>query len=240
LKNPITSQYTDGSYLEKVKDWHASDAPWKAKKIILMLEKHQISPKAVYDIGCGAGEILVELQRHMGRDIVFRGYDISPQGIDICRPKENRTLKFFNQDFLLTEMDPCDLLLLLDVFEHIPDYIGFLEKLREKSFLFLFHIPLDISVQAIKRKSSIMLEMRTQYGHLHYFTKETALSTLSDTGFEVIDYFYTDDRETMRPPKTVRHRLVYEVRKWLYKLNPDFSAFMFASYNLMVLARRAR
>jgi len=29
------------------------------------------------------------------------------------------------------------------------------------------------------------------YAHLHYFSKETALRTLEDAGYEVLDYFYT-------------------------------------------------
>ena len=58
-----TDQYTNGVYLEKVKDWHVSDFPWKASNVFHMIEKHSLSVHTVYDIGCGAGEILVELQK---------------------------------------------------------------------------------------------------------------------------------------------------------------------------------
>lgn len=33
--------------------------------------------------------------------------------------------------------------------------------------------------------------MRRSVGHIHYFTKETALALLEDTGYRVIDHGYT-------------------------------------------------
>ena len=232
------NQYVDGTYLEKVREWHAGDSPWKASKVLRMLRSRHLSPKSVCDVGCGAGKILVEMQRKMPQEVVFCGYDISPQAISIARPQENSKLHFFNEDILLTETGPFDLLLLLDVFEHVADYLGFLEALRKKASWFIFHIPLDFSVASAKRKSATILNMREQYGHLHYFTKETALATLADTGYQVVDYFYTDDLEmAAKPPKGLRPRLGYEARKLMFRRNQDLAAFIFASYNLLVLAR---
>ena len=77
----------------------------------------------------------------------------------------------------------------IDVFEHVEDYFGFLRKLREKAEYKIFHIPLDLSVQTVLRSSPI-IKGRKSVGHIHYFTKETALETLKDTGYEIIDYFY--------------------------------------------------
>jgi SAM-dependent methyltransferase len=238
VRTSSVNQYIDGTYLEKVREWHAGDSPWKASKVLRMLGSHHLSPKSVCDVGCGAGKILVEMQRKMPQEVVFCGYDISPQAISIARPQENSKLHFFNEDILFTETRPFDLLLLLDVFEHVADYIGFLEALRKKASWFIFHIPLDFSVGSAKRKSATILKMREQYGHLHYFTKETALATLADTGYQVVDYFYTDDLEMAeKPPKGLRPRLGYEARKLMFRRNPDLAAFIFASYNLLVLAR---
>jgi hypothetical protein len=115
----------------------------------------------------------------MEGDIEFFGYDISPQAIALCKSKENATLHFRRCDFLTEINDSYDLLLLLDVFEHIPDYLGFLSSLCSRAEWFVFHIPLDLNVEAMLRKSRPMMWMRSQYGHLHYFTAETAFATLS-------------------------------------------------------------
>jgi hypothetical protein len=49
---------------------------------------------------------------------------------------------------------------------------------------------LDLSVQAVLRKNGLLLR-RDHHAHLHYFTKETALRTLTDVGYQLVDYFYT-------------------------------------------------
>lgn len=80
---------------------------------------------------------------------------------------------------------------------------------------------------------------RTPLGHLHYFTKETAIATLADAGFEIADHFYTDDLEISDAmiPKWVKPRVIYELRKLVFRCNRDLAVSLFESFNLMVLAR---
>ena len=233
-----TNRYIDGTYLEKVTDWHAGDSPWKASKILQMLEKNNLKPKSIYDVGCGAGEILVELQKRMDEETELCGYDISPQAISISKKKQNDKLRFYNEDFLTSNASPPDLLLLLDVFEHVPDYMGFLDVLRIKVDWILFHIPLDIAARELLRRSEYMLYMREKFGHLHYFTKDTALATLRDVGYEIIDYYYTDDAETaVKAPRRLKQKLNYKLRKFVFYWKPDLAASLWSNFNIMVLAR---
>ena len=78
--------------------------------------------------------------------------------------------------------EPFDLCMCFDVCEHVDDYIGFLKSLTDKARYFLFNIPLDLSVRSILLKN--YLGTRARYGHLHYFTRESALATLNYCGFE--------------------------------------------------------
>ena len=234
-----TSQYVDGTYARKIHDWHAGDAPWKSAKVLRMLARHELSPRTVCDVGCGAGEILAEMQRRLPQDTEFTGFDISPQAIAMARPKENRRLRFRNEDFLVAITPPFDLLLLLDVFEHVPDYLGFLEALRERASRFIFHIPLEISLQSLRREAAAVREARSRYGHLHHFTKQTALAALRDTGYEAVDHFYTDDWEGP-PSGCSMQRLACEARKLMARVHPDLAALVFARFNLLVLARAKR
>jgi hypothetical protein len=150
-------------------------------------------------------------------------------------------LKFRNEDFLTSTAPPPDLLLLLDVLEHVSDYIGFLDAMRRKADWIIFHIPLDICVKEVLRKSRYLLVMRQQYGHLHYFTKQTAIAALADVGYNIVDYFYTDDKEISDENPRRLSRVVYEAaRRRLFRINQDFAASFFNHYNLMVLARGDR
>jgi SAM-dependent methyltransferase len=231
-----TSQYVDGTYSLKVADWHAEDSPRKAAHVLRMLARHRLVPKTICDVGCGAGEVLVEMQRRMPANTVLTGCDISPQAIAICRPKENRRLKFIRAPRRDMDMDRSELLLLLDVFEHVPDYVGLLEALRAKASWFVFHIPLEISLQSTRKDSATIREMRSRYGHLHHFTKGTALATLADAGYDVVDHFYTDDWHCS-PPRRLRHRVSYEARRLMFRLAPNLATLVFHGFNLLVLAR---
>ena len=55
------------------------------------------------------------------------------------------------EDLTVSSRSHYDVLLVIDVFEHVPDYLGFIEKLRQKADLKVFHIPLDLSVSSIVR-----------------------------------------------------------------------------------------
>jgi SAM-dependent methyltransferase len=232
------NQYQSGEYLEKVPDWHTSDSAWKAARVLKLIQKNNLRPKTIFDIGCGAGGVLAELQKKMPLDVELIGYDISPQAIMLARKNEKERLKFFGIDFSASKGASADLLLLLDVLEHVPDYLGFLQSLQGRAEWFIFHIPLDISVQSTRKKSQTIMDMRTQFGHLHYFNKETALATLRDAGYEITDYFYTDDKDGFEcKNKTLKARVIRGLRRLTFRWDPDIAAFLFDHFNLLVLAR---
>jgi len=124
------------------------------------------------------------------------GYDVSPQAIDLAQTRASDTIRFEIANFEQAGDKFFDLILVLDVIEHLPDYFSFLQMLKARSRYKIFHIPLDLSVQTIFRKNAL-LKRRDMYEHIHYFTKETALRTLADSGYEVLDSFYTPRSSTL-------------------------------------------
>jgi 2-polyprenyl-3-methyl-5-hydroxy-6-metoxy-1,4-benzoquinol methylase len=223
----------NGEYLRNNPTWHVEDSPWKAKQIMKMLARNSISKKKVAEIGCGAGEILNQLYAAMPDDVSFTGYDISSDAINLARPREKERLKFKLENFAETN-ETFDLLLMIDVFEHVNDYLGFLKLCKNKAKNTIFHIPLDISVQAILRNK--LMAVRNSVGHLHYFTKETALATLADSGYEIVDYFYTPGSADL-PRKTLKSKIAFFPRKLLFKANQDLSVKILGGCSLLVLAR---
>jgi hypothetical protein len=170
----------------------------------------------------------------MSEETRFFGYEISPQAFALCQPRENDRLRFFCTDLIAAETPVFDLLLCLDVFEHVEDYFAFLRGLRGKATDKIFHIPLDLSVQWLWRRQPILRE-REQAGHLHYFTKETALLTLRDTGYEVVDWTYTAG--AIAHPRSVKAKLASWPRRVLFSLNQDLVVRVLGGYSLLVLAR---
>jgi SAM-dependent methyltransferase len=240
----MSTIYGSGEYLEATgRTWHAPDSPWKAGQILRIISKNDMHPKNVAEIGCGAGRILEELSKQPYlRDVQFEGYDISPDAIEICNRIDNRNCNFYCSDLLAEEntRKRFDILLVIDVFEHIPDYIGFVSKCRNKADYKIYHIPLDISVSSVLRNSFIPTGgvFAGGRGHIHYFTADWAMATLRETGHEIIDYFYTAGSFGVFWQDPSIKTAIANCPRWLFsKFSLPFTARVFGGYSLLVLAR---
>lgn len=228
------SIYESGAYLEANPTWHAEDSAWKAEKIAGLLARNDVTPASVCEIGTGAGNVLAHLSRQLpGAQCV--GYEISPQAFDLARRLERPGLRFELGNLLQRPDAGFDLVMAIDVFEHVEDYMGFLRALRGKGRFKVFHIPLDLSVQMVWRSAPI-LHARSAVGHLHYFTKETALATLVDTGYEILSWEYTSHSLEL-PPRNAKVRLLRWPRRLAYSLHRDWTVRILGGFSLLVLAR---
>jgi SAM-dependent methyltransferase len=230
----INNYYQENSaYLESNPSWHIEDSPWKAKQILKMIKKNSLQINSIAEIGCGAGEILNRLQTSLPKNVLFTGFDISPDAIKMAQKRKSQRVSFRQED-MIKSREFFDLLLMIDVFEHVEDYMGFLRACKDKSEYKLFHIPLDASMFMIFRNK--LLTMRKSVGHLHYFMKDTALATLSDTGYEIVDHFYTSIILDI-PRKSIKSKMGYMPRRLLSLMSEDFAAKTIGGFSLMVLAK---
>ncbi len=234
-ENCMTRIYEDGTYLGNNPLWHEDDSPWKVKQIRKIIEKNSLTPKKICEIGCGAGEILNLLSEQYGKDVELFGYEISQQAFDLCKKKAKKNLTFYLSDLLTNSDSFFDIVLAIDVFEHVEDYFGFLRKLKNKAKFKIFHIPLDLSVQTVLRSSPI-IRGRRLVGHLHYFSKETALETLKDIGYEIVDYMYTGGSLEL-PKRGWKSNLLKIPRKIAFKINNDLAVRILGGYSLLVLTK---
>jgi SAM-dependent methyltransferase len=227
--------YVNGEYAEKNPTYHVADSPWKAQQILKMIARQKLQAQSICEIGCGAGEILRQLQLHLSDTTHFAGYEVSPQAFELCRQRENERLHFFCEDLLLKDIEPFDILLCMDVVEHVEDYLGFLRKLRQKATYKIFHIPLQMSVPGVLLCNYLILRSRKDVGHIHYFMKETMLATLHDTGYEVVDWFYTPSG--VERARNLMAKSLILPRKTLSLINQDLTVRLLGGYSLLVLAK---
>jgi len=227
--------YTDGDYLKNNPTWDVEDAPWKADLIFRMIQKHHIEPKTICEIGCGCGEILRQLQLKMPDSIKFTGYEISPQAYELCRKRSNARLCFKLKNYCDEPDNSCDLLLLIDLIEHLEEYFRFLRDVKGKSQYKILHIPLEMFVFAVLHQS-FLLGQKKKVGHLHFFSKDLALQILKDLDYSVIDYTYTAGYSLPRN-YGLRDWLLKIPRQFLFPVFPDFTVRIFGGYSLLVLVR---
>lgn len=233
MVDDAAARYESGAYLAANPDWHMEDSPWKAANIARLLEETAPTFATAVEVGCGAGLILQELARRMP-DRQWAGYDISPDAEAFWARWADGPVRYARADFLEAG-EPVDLALAIDVFEHVEDYIGFLKRLRAKAKTFVFHIPLDMNAQGLIRGS--MLKSRAAVGHLHYFSKPTALATLQDAGYRILEARFTaSSQHAGRSSRPLRTRIANLPRRLLFPVMPDRTALLFGGYSLLVLA----
>jgi SAM-dependent methyltransferase len=228
------SRYRDGTQLEYAPDWYEADAAWKADLVRKIMRKNRLEPRSICDMGCGTGGVLDHLRRTLPAATKLVGHEMSRQAIALAPEDRKQRVTFVN-----AAAEDCEggyaLMLVLDVLEHVDDYLGFLRTIRGKADAFIFHIPLDVSVQTVLRASPFA-RARDSLGHLHYFSRETALATLHDTGYEIVDEHFTQPGIDLWGGKS---RLVKVPRRIAFRLNPRVAVRVLGGFSLLVLARAA-
>jgi SAM-dependent methyltransferase len=229
---PRPSRYLDGTQLAAAPDWYESDAAWKAEQVRALMRKHGMEPASICDVGCGTGGVLDHLSRTLPPTTKLVGYEMSPQAVALAPAARKQRITFVSE--WSDEFEGgFDLMLVLDVFEHVDDYLGFLRTIRTRAGAFIFHIPLDVSVQTVLRGSPFT-RARESLGHLHYFSRDTALATLHDTGYATVDEELTQPGIDLWGGKS---RLARLPRKAAFRLNPRLAARVMGGFSLLVLAK---
>ena len=182
----MTSRYESGDYLEQNTGWHVEDSAWKARHIGEMIDRLGVPHGRLCDIGCGAGEVVTQLSTRYP-EAEFTGFESSPQAYRLAASRSSEKRKFSMANGL--SESGFDIALAVDVFEHVDDYFGFLRAMKQVAALKIFHIPLDMSALGVALNNPMW--SRRHVGHLHYFSRETALATLEDCGYEVLEWKFT-------------------------------------------------
>jgi hypothetical protein len=227
----VESIYSDGVYRTNNPDWHAADSGWKAERIAAILIRNTVEFTTCVEVGCGSGQILAHLANRMpGKR--YSGYDVSPDAASLWPLPPPPTVTYRLEDFTASS-ETYDLLLLIDVFEHVEDYMGFLRKLAGRARWFVFHVPLEMHMSALLRDRQIYA--RQKVGHLHYFSRATALATLEDTGFRIVDDQLTNlSQETIEGQRALT-RVANVARRGVQSVSQKLAAKILGGYSLLVL-----
>lgn len=232
----LDDRYMDGRYLHSNNTWHEEDSPYKANLVKIAITNNSIQFSSCADIGCGAG-LVTQILSNEFPNSTFTGYDVSNDAKKFwSRRVSTANLKYLNED-LLDADDEYDLIVCLDVFEHIEDYFGFLRRLRSKGKAFIFNVPLDMNAMRILLPG--IKHAREHYGHLHYFNEYSAIETLKDCGFVIKDRFISA-LFAQTTPKNVLQALILLPRLILMSIGKTIGAKVLGGCSLVVYCERGQ
>lgn len=232
--NLPSDKYTSSDYVDHNPTWDCEDSPWKARLVKNIINKAQIEPGSICDVGCGAGGVLAQLRKYYS-EAELHGYEIAPDAAQFWREYEQLDINFSVADISVLNNKKFDVILLLDVIEHVNDPHDFLLRVRSKANFFVFHIPLDLSAITVLREHTL-LEARNIKGHIHYFTKNLALSLLRECGFDVMQWEYS--RAAANAPKRSWQAVLASYpRRLLHAVAGDWGVRALGGETLIVLAR---
>jgi SAM-dependent methyltransferase len=227
------NKYISSDYFRQNPTWDSEDSPWKATLVSKILQASDLNPGSVCEVGCGAGRVLAEL-RHFYPQAKLFGYDIAPDATRFWPEHEHANIRFQFGDFFALNKEVHDIIMLLDVIEHVADPLAFLTNLRGAARHYILHIPLDLSAVAVLREKPILYQ-REKAGHIHYFTKNLALSLLRECGYNIVEWRYSGATFEV-PRRTWKTRLASIPRGLAYALNKDLGVRALGGETLIVLA----
>ncbi len=229
----LTQKYLTRDYLDKNPTWDVEDSPWKARHVMDLLAKCKEEPTTICEIGCGAGGILNALSRSLPNARLY-GFDIAPDVILFWERFKTPQIEFTLGDFLEINARTYDVILLLDLIEHLQDPFHFLHRVSNSTKYIICHIPLDLSAISVLREKPL-LHVREKVGHIHYYTKNIAIALLEGCGYRIVHWAYTGAGFTA-PQRSISTKMAGAFRKAVFSLNRDWGARLLGGETLMVLA----
>lgn len=172
----------------KIKDL---ESRYKIKILSSMIPK-RIKIDNILEFGCGNAAGLRFMAEKRGSKNLF-GIDISQKMVELAKkncPKGKflkgglEVLKKFNE--------PIDLILLLDILEHLPDPQKALEVASQKASFLGIKIPLEKTLV-----NRIIGYSSREAGHLHFFSEDDFLKILESANLKIVS------KKVAFPPKEI-------------------------------------
>ena len=164
-------------------NWLPTPAYKMRKRTILeYLTKNHIRANNFLEIGIGTGDMIASLSPYFSKG---KGVDIGQEAIDMARHNVDHTkINFELENFLDSkEQDKYQLIVALEVLEHIEDDKAALRKIKS---LLTEDGQFIMSVPAHQKQWSILDEWA---GHYRRYEKKELIKLFKDSGFKIVRFY---------------------------------------------------
>jgi ubiquinone/menaquinone biosynthesis C-methylase UbiE len=196
--NDLRNIYNDRTYVCNNPSLHTEDSQFKFENIESLLNDVPIrnGHLRILDVGGGAGLLGLYVHRYFeNRNVMvtMHALDLSEEMLKLQKLNNANLEKVFNCGIENFSERNYDLVLMIDVIEHIPDYSLAAETLNRISNYVIYNIPIEINASDLLRnvfnKFTFYREQTRLLGHLHFFSYIRAKSFLKDKHNFMKGYF---------------------------------------------------
>lgn len=232
--------YTSGEYW---RERLGSGSDYKVPLALRALAAAQVSLepglKAV-EIGCGNGSFLFPFAKALDaqfQSFTLCGYDISNLAVEhatMAAREAGESRLSFHLGSAADVADRFDVVLLMDVVEHVTDPYSFLAAVHPIASLVVLHLPIEQSPA-----HNVLHKLRQSYNtyhHVHFFSDESMRILLEETGFEILVIRFTAaSPEILRGGGGLVTRAFRLIRYCAYKLWPRISSLLLGGSVMIVM-----
>jgi len=242
---PDDNLYTSDAYIAKNPTLHAEDSPWKASKILPLVDL--VAPRlgrreiVLLDVGGGAGLILRAVAEHLERahGLRVRKYalDLSPGMLDVQRRNNADLARALREDIRATSLGDreVDIVLMIDVLEHVPEPARALAEIRRISRHVIFNVPLERNLYYLLLNTitlgRLKRHQRDLVGHINSYTILSLKRQLRRSGARIVTRFYANYfaylRGNKERPRSWVDRIADFLGAQVRRVSPFLAALLF-------------
>ncbi len=232
-----------------------TDSPWKVQKLVpfldLFAQRDQSRSLVLLDVGGGSGLILRDLSGYLttnyGREVTQMALELSPGYLELQK-KNNPGLKTVfhcSVESAPLKDKEVDLVLMIDVLEHLFDTKTSLRELRRIARYVLFKVPLE------RNLTVLLMDMLTGYkkkrassegiGHVNFYSMESLKKEIEEYLGTVIAASYTDVFSYLLDSRERRKNLSWpkiiycHIARLCYKISPRITSLIFNDFMIVLV-----
>lgn len=190
--------YNDNSYIRNNPSLHSEDSEFKFQNILSFLRSIEIENDKIkiLDVGGGAGlvgKMVMEYFIKKNIEVIFHSLDLSEEMLKIQKKNNPKIQKLINLPIEECRESNYDLILMIDVIEHIPRKNLAANRLNKLSRYLIYNIPIEINLFDYLKNISLMFRyyknQTKTLGHVHFFSFRKASNFLKKH-HEIIEIYF--------------------------------------------------
>jgi SAM-dependent methyltransferase len=253
----VRELYLKDEYLIKNPSLHEEDSPWKVSKIAPLVDTfiNHINKKDeinLLDVGGGAGLILgaisTYIEKNFGIKVNKYALDLSASMLGVQKQRNPDLKLALNEDICKTSLGDkqMDLVLLIDVLEHVTDPAEALQEIKRISRFSILKVPLEDNLTGrtwnfIKRGAP-RRDGIEKFGHINSYSFSRLRYQIEKHAGHVLDFYFTNVFQYFRNKERYKEKSGFLTRlndflaSRLFLLSPGLSSSVFGDH-VMVLVR---